>query len=133
MPQYPHRPIVQALDRLTEQVRRVAELLTAGAQQDNYALAPLTVDNVSRIAEYIAPPPDAEEHAQEVQAWLSGVTDVRAATENMTELARLNAKAEEQRAALVRVHDLHRPDQELCRVCATPTPCATLTAAILTP
>lgn len=129
MPQYPHRPIVQAIDRLTEQMKRVADALDTPAEEVD---APLPPDNGRRVTQRVQPPPGAEEHAWEVQSWLAGVTDARAATENMAELACLNAKIQEQRAALVRVHDLHQPDQELCRVCFTPSPCATLTAAILT-
>lgn len=109
MPQYPHRPIVQAVDRLTAQMKRIADTL-----EDR----PIDENAVAELAELRrALDPDEERYIDET----------------VDEQARLNAKIQEQQAAIERVHDLHRPDQKLCRICATPSPCATLTAAILTP
>ena len=86
MPQYPHRPIVQALDRLAAQMKRVADALDTPAEEVDAALPP---DNGHRVTQWVQPLPGTEEHAQAFQGWLAGVTDVRAATENMTELARV--------------------------------------------
>ncbi|MFE1515714.1 hypothetical protein ACFW9I_02595 [[Kitasatospora] papulosa] len=55
MPQYPHRPIVQAIDRLTEQVKRIADHLDTPAEE---ADAPLPPDNGRRVAHWL-PVPDS--------------------------------------------------------------------------
>ena len=66
MPQYPHRPIVQAVDRLTAQARRIADHLDTPAEETD---APLPPDNGARIVPRVMPP-GAEEHAQAFQQWL---------------------------------------------------------------
>ncbi|MFD9834480.1 hypothetical protein [[Kitasatospora] papulosa] len=66
MPQYPHRPIVQAMDRLTEQMKRVADALDTPAEEVDAALPP---DNGARLVPRVVLP-GAEEHAQAFQQWL---------------------------------------------------------------
>lgn len=88
MPQYPHRPIVQAIDRLTAQVRRIADALNIPAEEVD---APLPPDNGARIVPRVMLP-GAEEHTQAFQNWLHNAVDVRAARENMHELAQVKGQ-----------------------------------------
>ncbi|MFI8865322.1 hypothetical protein ACIGNW_00165 [Streptomyces sp. NPDC053707] len=87
MPQDPTRPIVHAVDRLTAQMKRIADLLDTPAEEVD---APLPPDNGARIVPRVMLP-GAEEHAQAFQQWLHNAVDVRAATENMNALNRVRA------------------------------------------
>lgn len=71
MPQYPHRPIVQALDRLTEQARRLADTLDTLAEEVG---TPLLPDNRRRVVQWVQTLPGFEGDAQLFQQWMNNNT-----------------------------------------------------------